>query len=82
MNGFEVDVAVAGRVEASFVAPAGVTVVSGRSGAGKSSLLLSIVGALRPERGRIVAAGRTLFDSTAADVLRAALKRRRTERSS
>jgi len=66
MNGFEVNVAVPGRVEAEFVAPAGITVVSGPSGAGKSSLLLSIVGALRPARGRIVAAGKTVFDSSAA----------------
>ena len=65
MSGFAVDIRVPGRVEASFVAPAGITVVSGPSGAGKSSLLLSIVGALRPARGRIVAAGRTVFDSAA-----------------
>jgi molybdate transport system ATP-binding protein len=66
VNGFEIDVRVAGRVEASFVAPAGITVVSGRSGAGKSSLLLAILGALRPDTGRIVAAGKTVFDSANA----------------
>lgn len=66
MNGFEIDVRVAGRLDASFVAPAGITVVCGRSGAGKSSLLLAVIGALRPETGRIMAAGKTVFDSANA----------------
>lgn len=42
----------------------GITVVSGPSGAGKSSLLLSILGALRPEAGRIAVSDRTLFDAS------------------
>jgi molybdate transport system ATP-binding protein len=42
---------------------AGVTVLSGPSGAGKSSCLFVLAGLLRPQRGRIVLAGRTLFDS-------------------
>jgi molybdate transport system ATP-binding protein len=35
----------------------------GTSGAGKTSVLLAIAGLLRPDRGRIVSAGRPLFDS-------------------
>lgn len=35
----------------------------GPSGAGKSSILNMVAGLLRPDRGRIVAAGETLFDS-------------------
>ena len=35
----------------------------GASGAGKSSVLLAIAGLLRPDHGRIVGAGRPLFDS-------------------
>jgi molybdate transport system ATP-binding protein len=41
----------------------GVTAVIGRSGAGKSTLLLAVAGLLRPSSGRIVMAGRTLFDA-------------------
>ena len=71
MNGFEIDVALvrhsAGappfELEAAFDAPPGITVVWGPSGAGKSSLLQAVLGELRPRRGRIAAAGRTLFDS-------------------
>lgn len=71
MSGFALDVTVTRSVpggrnfslHVSFETPDGVTVVSGPSGAGKSTLLHSILGDLRPRRGRIVAAGRTLFDS-------------------
>lgn len=35
----------------------------GPSGAGKTSILNMVAGLLRPDRGRIVAAGQTLFDS-------------------
>ena len=52
------------RLEAAFEAGAGVTAVFGASGSGKSTLLAAIAGALRPDRGRIVADGRVLFDST------------------
>ena len=51
-------------LEASFSCPAaGVTALFGRSGAGKTSLVNLLAGLLRPQRGRIVLAGRTLFDS-------------------
>ncbi len=70
--GFDIDVLVERRsqegepfvVEASFSTGAGVTVVFGPSGAGKTSLALALVGAIRPGRGRIVVDERTLFDST------------------
>jgi molybdate transport system ATP-binding protein len=39
----------------------------GPSGAGKTSILNMVAGLLRPDRGRIVVAGKTLFDS-AADI--------------
>jgi molybdate transport system ATP-binding protein len=42
---------------------AGITAVFGRSGAGKTSLVNALTGLLRPDRGRIVLRGQTLFDS-------------------
>ena len=51
------------RLDAAFEGPArGVTALFGPSGAGKSSLLAAVAGALRPDRGRIVAGGKLLFD--------------------
>lgn len=52
------------RIETSFraVTP-GVVSLFGRSGAGKSSLVLAIAGLLRPQSGRIVIDGEVLFDS-------------------
>jgi molybdate transport system ATP-binding protein len=41
----------------------GVTILFGPSGAGKSSVLAAVAGAIRPDAGRIVLNGRTLFDS-------------------
>jgi molybdate transport system ATP-binding protein len=43
----------------------GVTALFGPSGAGKSSIVQAIAGLLRPDAGRIVVDGETLFDSTA-----------------
>ena len=71
MNGFEIDLSLVRRsadapafeLQAAFDAPPGITVVWGPSGAGKSSLLRAVLGELRPRRGRIAGAGRTLFDS-------------------
>ncbi|MCC6304143.1 MAG: molybdenum ABC transporter ATP-binding protein [Rhodobacteraceae bacterium] len=56
-GGFALDVA--------FAAPAGITVLFGRSGAGKTTIVNAVAGLLRPQGGRIVVAGRTLFDSAA-----------------
>lgn len=63
---FEVDVAVRrgdGEIACAFTAGPGVTVLFGPSGAGKTSVLDMVAGLLRPDRGRIVAAGATLFDA-------------------
>jgi len=52
------------RLEANFTCQAtGITALFGRSGAGKTSLVNALAGLLRPERGRIVLRGQTLFDS-------------------
>ncbi|WP_315760328.1 ATP-binding cassette domain-containing protein [Sphingomonas sp. Y38-1Y] len=44
---------------------AGVTVLFGPSGAGKTSVLDMVAGLLRPDEGRVSVNGRTLFDSAA-----------------
>jgi len=51
------------RLAASFQAGEGVTVLFGRSGAGKTSVVNAIAGILRPDRGRIDINGETVFDS-------------------
>ena len=61
---FDVDIAVRRgdrTIEAAFRAPAGLTVLFGPSGAGKTSVLNAIAGLLTPERGHISVGGRTLF---------------------
>ncbi|WP_292897077.1 molybdenum ABC transporter ATP-binding protein [Nitratireductor sp.] len=50
-------------IETAFQAGAGVTALFGPSGAGKSTLLKMIAGTARPQSGRIIAGGRTLFNS-------------------
>ena len=52
--GFTLDVA--------FEAPAGVTALFGRSGAGKTSVVHAVAGLLRPDRGRIALGAEVLFD--------------------
>lgn len=53
----------------AFASDAPLTALVGPSGAGKSTVLNCIAGLIRPDRGRIAVAGRTLFDSaTATDV--------------
>lgn len=49
----------------SFDAPEGVTVLFGRSGSGKTSVVKSIAGLLTPQQGRIALDGRVLFDTAA-----------------
>ncbi|MGO8918571.1 MAG: molybdenum ABC transporter ATP-binding protein [Stellaceae bacterium] len=52
------------QLEARFTAPvAGITALFGRSGAGKTSIVNMLAGLLRPDRGRIVLGGVTLFSS-------------------
>jgi molybdate transport system ATP-binding protein len=52
------------RLAASFQAGEGVTALFGRSGAGKTSVVNTIAGILRPDRGRIAINAETVFDST------------------
>lgn len=63
---FDIDVAVqlgSFEIAAAFQAEAGVTALFGPSGAGKTSILNMIAGAVRPSRGRIAVDGQVLFDS-------------------
>jgi len=53
------------RIAARFEAGPGITVLFGRSGAGKTSLVNMIAGLLRPDAGRIAVDGTVLFDSAA-----------------
>ncbi|MEZ5686242.1 MAG: molybdenum ABC transporter ATP-binding protein [Paracoccaceae bacterium] len=50
-------------LDLAFTAPAGLTALFGRSGAGKSTIAQSVAGLLRPERGRIVLGGEVLLDT-------------------
>jgi molybdate transport system ATP-binding protein len=62
----EVDVALARgdfRLDCAFASDAPIVALFGRSGCGKTTLVNAIAGIVRPERGRIVVAERTLFDS-------------------
>lgn len=56
-------------LEARFTAPAGVTVLFGRSGSGKSTVVNAVAGLLRPDRGRVELAGEVLLDSAGGIVL-------------
>lgn len=56
LGGFELN--------AQFTAPAGLTALFGRSGAGKSSLLRAVAGLLQPQAGRISLEARCLFDAS------------------
>lgn len=50
-------------LQVDFSAPAGVTALFGRSGAGKTSIVNAVAGLLRPDEARIVLDGRTLVDT-------------------
>jgi molybdate transport system ATP-binding protein len=50
-------------LNADFAAPPGITILFGPSGAGKTTVLECVAGLLTPERGRITAGERVLFDS-------------------
>lgn len=53
------------RIQVDFASGHGVAALSGPSGAGKTSVLNMVAGLLRPDHGRIVVAGVTLFDAAA-----------------
>src|SRR5579884_2065625 len=50
-------------LDAAFDSGPGLTALFGRSGAGKTSLINTIAGLIRPERGRIVVDGVVLTDT-------------------
>jgi len=52
-------------VNVSFNSDSGATALFGPSGAGKTSIINMIAGLLRPDRGRIMLDGETLFDDAA-----------------
>ncbi len=53
------------RVDLTFQAGGGITVLFGRSGSGKTSVLNMVAGLLRPDRGHVRVRGVALFDATA-----------------
>uniref|UniRef100_UPI003B51DF8B molybdenum ABC transporter ATP-binding protein n=1 Tax=Roseovarius indicus TaxID=540747 RepID=UPI003B51DF8B len=53
------------RLDVAFEAPPGVTVLFGRSGSGKTSVINAVAGLLKPDRGRVAVDGTVLFDSRA-----------------
>ena len=52
-------------LDAKFAVPAGVTMLFGASGSGKTSVLNAVGGLLKPERGNIRIGEKSLFDSAA-----------------
>jgi molybdate transport system ATP-binding protein len=52
-------------LDAAFASDGRITALFGRSGSGKTTVVNAIAGLLRPDRGRIVVDGVTLFDSEA-----------------
>ncbi len=50
-------------LDARFTAPAGITVLFGRSGSGKTTIINAVAGLLKPDAGRIMADGRALLDT-------------------
>lgn len=61
LDGFQLD--------ARFEVPQGITVLYGRSGSGKTTIVNAVAGLLRPDRGRIVAGDLVLMDSDAGQFL-------------
>ncbi|MEM7079805.1 MAG: molybdenum ABC transporter ATP-binding protein [Pseudomonadota bacterium] len=51
-------------LDAEFTAPAGITVLFGRSGSGKTSIVNSIAGLQQPTQARVILNGDTLSDTT------------------
>ncbi len=51
-------------LDLDFAAPSGVTVLFGRSGAGKTTVVNAVAGLLRPSAGRVAIGDRVLFDTS------------------
>jgi molybdate transport system ATP-binding protein len=62
-------------LDVSFEAQAGITILFGASGSGKTTVLRCVAGLVRPDAGRIAVGERVLFDSTAS--LNVAVQQRR-----
>lgn len=56
-------------LDARFEAPPGLTVLFGRSGSGKTTVINAVAGLLQPEAGRIAVDNRVLFDSASRTCL-------------
>lgn len=54
------------QLQVDFAVPAGLTVLFGRSGSGKTSVINAVAGLLRPDQGQITLAGETVFDTARA----------------
>jgi molybdate transport system ATP-binding protein len=52
-------------LDMSFDAPAGVTVLFGRSGSGKTSIINAVAGLFHPDSGRIATPEAVLYDTSA-----------------
>lgn len=52
-------------LHAEFEAPGGITMLYGRSGSGKTTIINALAGLLTPDSGRIQMGGRVLFDAEA-----------------
>jgi molybdate transport system ATP-binding protein len=52
-------------LDAAFEAPRGITVLYGRSGSGKTTIVNALAGLLHPDAGRITSGDSVLFDSAA-----------------
>jgi molybdate transport system ATP-binding protein len=50
-------------LDAAFTAPRGITVLFGRSGSGKTTVVNAVAGLLRPEEGQIAVDGKVLTDT-------------------
>ena len=51
-------------LDADFAAPKGITVLFGRSGSGKTTVVNAVAGLLKPQAGRIAVDGHVLLDTT------------------